>query len=130
MQTVLIPCRYHIPLAQSFQAAVQDDIFDIETARDDEAKDLATNARASKLWRTLRIASRTSGMLRRFDKIDDGNHLQALFEETKEGASSKGTDDGREPSQTVLPAASNANTGIPDNDGGRESEAPKELAES
>ena len=47
-------------------------------AKTDEEKVLASNARASKLWRTLRVASKRK--LNLFDKIDDGNNLQALFE--------------------------------------------------
>ena len=47
-------------------------------AKTEEDKQLAMNARASKLWRTLRIASKNKFGL--FDKIDDGNNLRALFE--------------------------------------------------
>ena len=47
-------------------------------AKTDEEKQLAMNARASKLWRTLRIASKSKLSL--FDKIDDGNNIQALFQ--------------------------------------------------
>ena len=47
-------------------------------AKTDEDKQLATHARASKLWRTLRVASKSK--LNLLDKIDDGNNLQALFE--------------------------------------------------
>lgn len=70
--------RYSIPTAESFQRPIADDDFEIEMARTDEEKRLATDARASKLWRTLRIASKSK--LNLFDKIDDGNNLQALFE--------------------------------------------------
>ena len=55
-------------------------------AKTSEGKQQATDARASKLWRTLRIASKSK--LNLFDKIDDGNNLEALFrpeeEESKE----------------------------------------------
>lgn len=47
-------------------------------AKTGEEKQQATDARASKLWRTLRIASKSK--LNVFDKIDDGNNLQALFQ--------------------------------------------------
>lgn len=53
----------------------------MDTARTSEAKDLASQAHASKLWRMLRAASGIPGMLRRFDKIEDGNKLDALFVE-------------------------------------------------
>lgn len=70
--------RYSIPTAESFQRPIADDDFEIGMARTDEEKRSATDARASKLWRTLRIASKSK--LNLFDKIDDGNNLKALFE--------------------------------------------------
>lgn len=51
-------------------------------AKTDEEKQQAIDARASKLWRTLRIASKSK--LNLFDKIDDGNNLQALFRPDEE----------------------------------------------
>ena len=67
-------------------------------ARTDEEKQLAIDAKASKLWRTLRIASKSK--LNLFDKIDDGNKLDALFEpegdENKEKAEVNGTDENQE----------------------------------
>ena len=52
-------------------------------AKTDEEKQQAIDARASKLWKTLRIASKSK--LNLFDKIEDGNNLQALFQpETEE----------------------------------------------
>ena len=51
----------------------------LEMARTDEERQQATAARASKLWRTLRIASKSR--LNMFDKIEDGNNLQALFQQ-------------------------------------------------
>lgn len=56
-------------------------------AKTDEAKQQATDARASKLWRTLRIASKSK--LNLFDKIDDGNNLQALFQPEEEESEEK-----------------------------------------
>ena len=51
-------------------------------AKTEEEKHQAIDARASKLWRTLRIASKSK--LNLFDKIDDGNNLQALFQPEEE----------------------------------------------
>lgn len=63
-------------------------------AKTSEEKQQATDARASKLWRTLRIASKSK--LNVFDKIDDGNNLEALFrseeEESKEKTDVEGTE--------------------------------------
>ena len=53
---------------------------------------MATNARASKLWRTLRIASKNKFGL--FDKIDDGNNLRALFEVPEEEKNGQPNGDG------------------------------------
>ena len=78
MEKLKDPDRYVIPTAESFERPIADDEFEIEMAKTDEEKRLATDARASKLWRTLRIASKTK--LNRFDKIDDGSNLKALFE--------------------------------------------------
>ena len=40
---------------------------------------MAINARASKMWRMLRVVSKSK--LNLLDKIDDGNNWQALFEQ-------------------------------------------------
>lgn len=78
MEKLKDAARYTIPTAESFQRPIADDEFEMEMARTEEEKRLAIDARASKLWRTLRIASKSK--LNLFDKIDDGNNLQALFE--------------------------------------------------
>lgn len=70
--------RYSIPTIESFERPIADDDFDIDMNIDPEEKQLSIDARASKLWRTLRIASRSK--LNVFDKIDDGNNIKALFE--------------------------------------------------
>lgn len=74
--------RYTIPTAESFRGPIAEDEFDMDMAKTDEEKQRATDARASKLWRTLRIASKSK--LSVFDKIDDGNNLQALFQSEEE----------------------------------------------
>lgn len=78
----LTSSRYRIPTAESFRRAIEEDDFDIKMAKTEEDKQFSANARASKLWRTLRIASKSR--LNLFDKIDDGNNLQALFEPADE----------------------------------------------
>ena len=80
---------------ESFKGPIADDEFDIDMAKTDEEKVLATNARASKLWRTLRVASKSK--LNLFDKIDDGNNLQALFQ--PEGEENRNKGDGSEMEQ-------------------------------
>ena len=78
MEALKNPERYSIPTAESFERPIADDDFEIEMAKTNEEKQLAIDAKASKLWRALRIASKNK--LNRFDKIDDGNNLKALFE--------------------------------------------------
>jgi len=82
MEQLKDPERYAIPTAESFQRPIADDDFEVEMAKTDEEKRLAADARASKLWRTLRIASKSK--LNLFDKIDDGKNLKALFEANKD----------------------------------------------
>ncbi|MCJ1385978.1 hypothetical protein MMC17_009103 [Xylographa soralifera] len=77
------PARYAIPDAQSLKGPIADDEFDASIATSEEDKQLTTNARASKLWRMLRICYKSK--LGVFDKIDDGNNLEALFEVRDEG---------------------------------------------
>jgi THO complex subunit 1 len=54
------------------------DDFDIDMAKTKEEKDDAIRAKASKVWRTLRLACRTK--LSQFDKIEDGKNIRVLFE--------------------------------------------------
>lgn len=94
MEKLKDPERYSIPTAESFISSIAEDEFDLDLAKTDEGKQLAADARASKLWRTLRVASKSK--LNLFDKIDDGNNLQILFqpeeEENKEKAEMNGTE--------------------------------------
>lgn len=78
----LIIDRYTIPSIDSFKGPIADDDFDIDMAQTDELKKPTADARASKLWRTLRVASKSR--LNMLDKIDDGQDLQALFDPSKD----------------------------------------------
>ena len=81
--TSLTQDSYAIPDAESLKGPIADDEFDASIAASEEDKQLTTNARASKLWRMLRICYKSKfGVL---DKIDDGNNLEALFEVRDEG---------------------------------------------
>ena len=80
---------------------ILDDDFDIDMAKDKDEKEAAERAKASKLWRTLRLASRSK--LLEFEKIDDGKKISLLFEtpavESKESTtedSQKKSDNPRE----------------------------------
>ena len=71
------PERYTLPTIESFERPVADDQFEIEMSTSPEEKKVAEDAKASKLWRTLRLASRQS--LGFFDKFDDGKNPNAVF---------------------------------------------------
>ena len=75
------PERFTLPTLDSFRGPILDDEFEIDMARSTEDKTKATEAKASKLWRALRIASRSRFGL--FDKIDDGKNLDPLFEDRR-----------------------------------------------
>lgn len=75
---VLTDDRYTIPSVDSFKGPIAEDEFDMDTARTEEGKQQAVDGRASKLWRTLRVASKSR--LNLFDKIDDSHDLKALFD--------------------------------------------------
>lgn len=61
---------------------IVDDEFDIDMAKEKDEKEAAERARASKLWRTLRLASRSK--LLEFEKIEDGKKINLLFEKATE----------------------------------------------
>lgn len=69
---------FNNPAPDSFLTGIADDDFDIDTAKTKEDRDAATKAKASKVWRTLRLASRSK--LNQFDKIDDGKNIKVLFD--------------------------------------------------
>lgn len=67
----------------------QDDL-DLELAKTEEDKKLTNNARWSKIWRALRIASKSK--LKLFDRIENGNNLGALFEDDRGDVSEAGNE--------------------------------------
>ncbi|RDW89589.1 hypothetical protein BP6252_01621 [Coleophoma cylindrospora] len=73
------PSRYRLPSIKSFQSKIDLDDMDIEMARDDESKNAAIEAKASKAWRALRIASRTK--LVAFDKIERADKIDIIFQD-------------------------------------------------
>lgn len=70
--------RSSTPAADSFMMGIMDDELDIDTAHGKEDKDAAVKAKASKVWRTLRLSSRAK--LGEFDKVEDGKNLRILFD--------------------------------------------------
>lgn len=72
------PKLYKLPTLASFEKSIADDDFQIEMSNDAEEKERYTNAKASKTWRALRIASKTKLSL--FDKIEDSSNIKKMFE--------------------------------------------------
>lgn len=74
--------RFAVPVADSFSEAIAADDREIESAMTEADKQALLNAKASKTWRILRIASKSK--LNLFDKIEDGKNLKVLFETSDE----------------------------------------------
>ncbi|KAF4628109.1 hypothetical protein G7Y89_g10040 [Cudoniella acicularis] len=71
------PSRYRLPSIKSFQNKIGLDDMDIDMARDEEQKNTAIEAKASKSWRALRIAS--TSKLVAFDKIERSDKIDEIF---------------------------------------------------
>ncbi|KAL8993612.1 MAG: hypothetical protein Q9169_006215 [Polycauliona sp. 2 TL-2023] len=72
------PARYTLPKVEDFKAPMMEDEFDMDMAKTEAEKEAIGVAKASKMWRTLRIASKNR--LNFFDKLEDGNGLGPLFD--------------------------------------------------
>lgn len=77
LQRLKDPSRYQLPSYKTFQSKIELDDMDIDMARDEETKDAAIEAKASKSWRALRIASGTK--LGAFDKIERSDKIDDIF---------------------------------------------------
>ncbi|KAJ5175419.1 uncharacterized protein N7482_001296 [Penicillium canariense] len=108
------PDRYSVPSADSFMMGIMDDDMDIEMAQTPDDKDAALRAKSSKSWRILRLSAKTK--LAAFDKIEDGNNLQALFESPEA------------PSETPQPGEGAESTAQPPEDEAGQDTATKETS--
>ncbi|KAL2878622.1 hypothetical protein SGCOL_006092 [Colletotrichum sp. CLE4] len=79
MKKLKAPERYSLPELESFKGKISDDNFEIDIARDNQTKAAIVESKASKSWRALRIAGKSRLAL--FDKIDDPEKIDAIFEE-------------------------------------------------
>lgn len=79
MEKLKDPERYSLPELSSFKDGIEDDDFDIERATDGESKTSAIESKASKAWRTLRIASKSKLVV--FDKIEDDEKIDIIFKD-------------------------------------------------
>lgn len=97
------PSRYKVPSVKSFKSKIELDDMDIEMARDEESKNAAIEAKASKSWRALRIASATK--LVAFDKIERADKIDEIFQDrakTEESATN-GDEETQEGDNFVFP---------------------------
>jgi THO complex subunit 1 len=70
--------RFAVPDSKSLLGGILDDEMDIDMAQTPDDKEAALSAKSSKTWRILRLTAKTKMAV--FDKIDDGNNLNILFE--------------------------------------------------
>ena len=81
-ETLKDPSRFQVPTVESFQMPILDDELEIDRADD---KSHATNAKESKTWRALRLASKDR--LNLLDKVEgNAQDLKPLFEPTDDTA--------------------------------------------
>ncbi|QVM10040.1 hypothetical protein D8B26_004703 [Coccidioides posadasii str. Silveira] len=78
LDRLMEPDRFRNPGAESYMRGITDDEFNLDMAQNSDEKEEAAKAKASKIWRVLRLSSRSK--LNRFDKIEDGRNLKILFE--------------------------------------------------
>ncbi|KAB5557975.1 THO complex subunit 1 transcription elongation factor-domain-containing protein [Coniochaeta sp. 2T2.1] len=74
--------RCQPPDLMSYKRRIADDDFEIEMPTNNQTKAAAIDAKASKSWRALRLAGRYN--LASFDKIDNPDKIDAVFEEPTE----------------------------------------------
>lgn len=77
------PSRYQLPSVESFRSKIELDDMDIDMAKDEEEKNTAIDAKTSKSWRTLRLASTTK--LVAFDKIEKSDKIDVVFQDDSKG---------------------------------------------
>ncbi|KAK4167678.1 THO complex subunit 1 transcription elongation factor-domain-containing protein [Cladorrhinum sp. PSN259] len=80
LATLMDPARYKFPSLETYQREIADDDFEIGMPGDNASLNAAIEGKASKSWRALRIASKFK--LATFDKIQDDDKIDAIFEET------------------------------------------------
>ena len=76
------PSRSEIPSYKTFQEKIRDDDDNIDMATNEDKKNAAIDAKASKSWRALRVASTTK--FAAFDKIEKSDKIDAIFEDDVE----------------------------------------------
>lgn len=116
------PSRYQLPELETFKSKIDDDDFSISMASTDQAKASAVAGKASKSWRALRVAGRFK--LVGFDKIDDPQKIDIIFQELGEDAKDEESEDAEDPPENREPII------ISGSDGADESGLVENLLES
>lgn len=73
------PSRYTLPSFRTFQEKIEEDEMDIEMAKANEEKNQLIDGKASKTWRTLRLASTT--MFTRLEKVTKAEEIKEIFKD-------------------------------------------------
>ena len=94
--------RYALPELDSFKRKIADDDFEIEMPTNAQTKAAAVEGKASKSWRALRIAGRIK--LAAFDRIDDPDKIDVVFEDdAAQGGGGDDDDEAEEDAARVSP---------------------------
>jgi THO complex subunit 1 len=97
---LMTPDRYALPDLASFKDLIEEENLEIDMPSNEQSKNRAVERKASKTWRALRIAA-TSRMAR-FDKIENDNNINAIFEDDNSEEEVKAADPESLPSDTRL----------------------------
>ncbi|KAI1104657.1 THO complex subunit 1 transcription elongation factor-domain-containing protein [Jackrogersella minutella] len=84
MEKLKDPEKWKLPDLSIFKEKIATDDLDLEFAKNEKEKSEIIEAKASKTWRALRIARRAK--LAVFDKIDDWQKVDVIFEEQSKPA--------------------------------------------
>ncbi|KAI0168459.1 nuclear matrix protein [Pestalotiopsis sp. NC0098] len=76
------PARWKLPELETYKNMIANDNLELEFAKSEKEKAQIIEAKASKTWRALRIASRTR--ISALDRIDDWQDISAVFEDPKQ----------------------------------------------
>ncbi|KAI2630831.1 THO complex subunit 1 transcription elongation factor-domain-containing protein [Hypoxylon sp. NC1633] len=88
MEKLKDPAKWKLPDLSDFKNKIANDDLDLEFAKTEKEKSEILEAKASKTWRALRIARRSK--LAVFDKIEDWQNIDAIFEEQPDPEEAEG----------------------------------------
>ncbi|KAI1376765.1 THO complex subunit 1 transcription elongation factor-domain-containing protein [Hypoxylon crocopeplum] len=91
------PAKWKLPDLSEFKEKIATDDLDLDFAKNEKEKSEIIETKASKTWRALRIARRSK--LAVFDKIDDWQKIDAIFQEQPDPEEDQGdaAGDGQSP---------------------------------